>query len=126
MLNRFCQRKYAILSTLAILQHDHTLLHTDWEIANQAIKILQIFSDVTIEISAEEHVSISKIPLFVTAMDTHIKQFTNATLDNNIHKMVDVFLKEIQELFRNIESNELVAQTVILDPKYGFKDQLKT
>ncbi|CAG9840811.1 unnamed protein product [Diabrotica balteata] len=96
-----------------------------WEIANQAIEILQVFSDVTVKISAEENVSISKIPLFVTAMDT---QFTNATLNSNIHKMVDVFLKEIQERFRNIESNDLVAQTVILNPrfkKYGFKDQLK-
>ncbi|MCM0158342.1 hypothetical protein [Candidatus Nardonella dryophthoridicola] len=126
MLKRFCQRKDALLSTLAILQHDTTLCNTDWEIASHAINILEIFNDVTTEISTEKNVSISKLILFINAMEGHVSQFKNCTPLSEIQKMIDIFLQEIHQRFKNIKNNELVTQQLLwirVLKNYGFKDQ---
>lgn len=123
MLDRLCRRREAIISTLAILQHEIILSPTDWDIANHAISILQIFNDVTCDISAEKNVSISKVILFVSAMENHLLEFKATLPLRELQVMLEIYLKEITERFKNLENNELVAQATLLDPrfkKYGF------
>ncbi|CAH0563035.1 unnamed protein product [Brassicogethes aeneus] len=78
MISRFCQRKDAIISTLAILQQELTLSAIDWEVAANAVTILQIFNDVTVEISAEQNIAASKIYLFINSKENEIRQSSYA------------------------------------------------
>ncbi|CAH1107397.1 unnamed protein product [Psylliodes chrysocephalus] len=128
MLNRFCQRKDAVISTLAILQHEVTLNATDWEVANHAIVILQVFNDVTSEISAEKNIAVSKIFLLHNAMDNHVRQCKATILLEELQPMMDVLLNELASRYKSYENNELIQQATLLDPRfkrYGFVDTNK-
>lgn len=61
MLRRIICIKDAVISTLAVLQNNiDVLTPAEWDIVHKAILILQIFNEVTIEVSSEKTVSISK------------------------------------------------------------------
>lgn len=54
MLTRIAGIKDAVIATLALLRNDLSLSTNDWKIIEQAIPILKIFNDITVEISAEK------------------------------------------------------------------------
>jgi hypothetical protein len=62
MLSRILEIKDAVVSTLAIIDKEgiNSLVPNEWNIVRIAMEILSIFNDVTIEVSAEKNVSISK------------------------------------------------------------------
>lgn len=123
MLDRFYKRKDAIISTLALLEHEITFNAKEWDMMQHAVTILEIFNEVTREISAEKNVTISKIFLFVNAMESHVEHCKLTMQSEELQPMINVLLNEITSRFRNFESNELISQATILDPrfkKYGF------
>lgn len=139
MLSRLLERKDAILATLAILDRSKyfDLTAKDWEIAEIAVNVLRIFYDVTNEVSAEKHITISKQILLVDAIEGHLRtfvpRFEGRTDVEEIKKMTLTFQKEIVNRFRsaddkpktNLQRNELVSQATLLDPrfkKFGFID----
>ncbi|KAL0861410.1 hypothetical protein ABMA27_008954 [Loxostege sticticalis] len=60
MLSRIVQIKNSVIAAIALLRSDLTLTDHDWSIIEAAIPILEIFYQVTEEISTEKHVSLSK------------------------------------------------------------------
>jgi hypothetical protein len=62
MLLRFLHNKEPILSTLAVLQlqDEFRVSAHEWEIIENATKMLAVFDEVTKEISSEKNVSLSK------------------------------------------------------------------
>jgi len=62
MLKRIVSIKDAVISTLAVLQTEIAVLTpAEWDIVEKAIDVLQIFNEVTIEVSSEKTVSLSKV-----------------------------------------------------------------
>ncbi|KAJ2940838.1 hypothetical protein O0L34_g10095 [Tuta absoluta] len=55
MLKRIVDIKDAVVTTLALIRSDLALSSEDWQIIDEAIPILKIFYDVTMEISAEKN-----------------------------------------------------------------------
>lgn len=73
MMDRFVVIKDALVSTLAILDTNlEQLTSHEWKVVGQAKNVLEIFKEVTDEISAEKFVSISKVILFVSAISTDL------------------------------------------------------
>lgn len=78
MLKRIVSIKDAVISTLAVLQTEIAVLTpVEWNIVEKAIDVLQIFNEVTIEISSEKTVSVSKVIVLVGSMFQTIETYVN-------------------------------------------------
>lgn len=92
--------KDPIITTLAILNNSEVvcLSPQDWVVLEHARNILKIFYDVTVEISAEKYVSISKEIIFIKMLNKCILNFIND--DTMILKRWHKILKQnfIQDL----------------------------
>ncbi|KAH0814975.1 hypothetical protein GEV33_007817 [Tenebrio molitor] len=126
MLVRIFTIREAVIATLALVNRDlNVLSEEDWLEVKQAIEILHIFNEVTIEISSEKTVSVSKIPVFVHTMHRHIssEKFPDQDLKPACSSMIVVLRKELTERFDGYEDMEIIAQATLLDPrfkKFGF------
>jgi len=68
MFQRFFELKTPILSSLADLNYDVSLTSDDWQIISKSCDILKRFEEITIEMSSEKGVTISKTILFTQAL----------------------------------------------------------
>lgn len=82
--------------------------------------VLQIFEKVTVELSANKTVSVSKIIVLVSSMLYTIKTFVHdISLLYGVNQMVVSLKVELNRRFKGIENDELIFHATILDP--GFK-----
>lgn len=130
MLKRIITIKDAVLSTLAILQSNiQVLTPAEWEVIEKAVEVLQIFYEVTEEISSEKTVSISKVIVLVSSMFHTIDMFVlDINIPSEVNQMAISLKSELKKRFDEIEDNELISQAAILDPrfkKYGFRSENK-
>lgn len=131
MFDRILRIKEPIIATLAILNNTelNSLTPNEWQVVDKSKELLKIFYDVTVEISAEKNISISKKIIMVRAMFKVIQTFIN---DTNLPRKVLNIAKTLKEKMRNrfdgIEDNLLNAQATVLDPrfkKHGFINEEK-
>ncbi|CAH1383323.1 unnamed protein product [Tenebrio molitor] len=128
MLSRILEIKDAVVSTLAIIDKEgiNSLVPNEWNIVRIAMEILSIFNDVTIEVSAEKNVSISKKK---ENLKRHIQKHLNRKdLPQEIMQMLQLFMNELGDRFKNDDTNEIMAQATILDPRFkqlGFSNRSK-
>ncbi|XP_060845259.1 E3 SUMO-protein ligase ZBED1-like [Rhopalosiphum padi] len=120
MLKRIICIKDAVISTLALLQSSiDTLTPEEWDIVDKAILILQIFNEVTIEVSSEKTVSLSKKIVLVSSMTATVNTYVDdISLPHAVHQMAVSLKNELQKRFKDIEETEIVAQASILDPRF--------
>lgn len=117
---RIVEIKDAVVSTLAILQCDvEQLTVIEWQIVECSTNILQIFAEVTTEISSERYVTMSKILIFIRPMIDTMKCFqNNITIPNEAHVLVTSLLEQLNLRFSGYEDNEIVTQAAPLDPRF--------
>ncbi|CAG5059867.1 unnamed protein product [Parnassius apollo] len=131
MLNRFLTLKEAIIPTVAILSTDLEMLTPeDWKIVDLAIKILEIFYNVTVEMSSETQVTLSKVIVLTKIMIKHVNKHINEDtgLPAQIILLLDTLKQQLSDRFQNIESNPMYAEATILDPRFkgfAFREQEK-
>lgn len=131
MLDRVLKLKEPIIATLAILNNTelNSLTPNDWQVVDKSKELLKIFYDVTVEISAEKNISISKKNIFVKAMLKVTQKFINDTnLPKEVLDMAKTLKGKMMIRFDMIEDNLLNAQATILDPrfkKHGFINEDK-
>lgn len=120
MFKRIIEIKDAVVSTLAILQCDvEQLTVVEWQIVEWSTNILEIFAEVTKEISSERYVSMSKVLIFIRAMNDTMKSFQNITaLPNEAQDLVTTLLEKLNSRFSSYEDNEIVIQAALLDPRF--------
>jgi len=98
MPDRIFQLKEPIVATCAILNITglNSLSEQNWNIIEKSKNILKIFYDITIKISGEKYVTISKETIFVKALQKYIKNYTNdITLPEEVLSMVKILYKNI-------------------------------
>lgn len=107
MFKRILEIKDAVVSTLAILQCTvENLTVTEWEIIEHSTEILQIFSEVTREISSDQYVSMSKTLIFIRAMTDAMHSFkNNIALPNDVKQLVSTLLDELNSRFLGYEDS---------------------
>ncbi|KAH1004138.1 hypothetical protein HUJ04_003937 [Dendroctonus ponderosae] len=138
MIYRVLQMKNAIIFTLSVLktlslskQHDDleliTQLHDDeWIVAEQAIKVLEIFNLVTLAISSEQKLNASSIIFYYKQISKDLNYTDLNEVMPQVRNMVEKLKFELQNRFSDIQENNLIAQATILDPRFkklGFIDE---
>jgi len=68
MFQQFLQFKTPELSSLADLNYDGDLITKDWPIISKSCDILKRFEEITLEVSSEKGVTLSKTILFSQAL----------------------------------------------------------
>lgn len=130
MLERLMKNKEPLVSTLALLGYKDKLEELEWTELAHAVKVLTVFNDVTTEISAEANVSLSKTTVLSRIMTRKVKQYleTNRDAPETIVKLANELIDGLTRRFGNRESNELISQSIFLDPRFksqGFGDDAK-
>ncbi|XP_050561015.1 E3 SUMO-protein ligase ZBED1-like [Spodoptera frugiperda] len=121
MLERILKIKDAVISTIALTRSDLNIQTVEWDLISKIVPILRPFYEVTLEISAEQNVSLSKVLICTKLLSKQIVQQINT----NQHPDIAVFLNRLNHnvnaRFRDFESNTLYADTAILDPRFKQK-----
>ncbi|XP_063775419.1 E3 SUMO-protein ligase ZBED1-like [Pseudophryne corroboree] len=130
MISRIVMVKDAVVATLAVLHTElNTLTSHEWTVAEKSIDVLQIFQDVTVEVSAEKSVPRSKVILFVKIMNKKMESLlAEQSTPTEITSMVTILREQLARRFKDLEDNELNNQATLLDPRfkrYGFSDEAK-
>lgn len=97
-----------------------TLNGEDWEEIKQATQILEIFNEVTIAISSEKSVSISKILYFIKVMTAQVslEKYPDNILKPRCKLLLDEIRKQLKSRFDTFEDSELITQGTFLDPRF--------
>lgn len=127
MLNRVLHLKNPLISALVDSNYDINLSASDWQLISDICSILKRFQEITVEISSEKTVTISKVVVFSKALlkyCTQLKeQYTAANTSTITSKFIDELCSQVNTRFSDIEKKNLYAESVILDPrfkKHGF------
>jgi len=120
MFQHIIQIKDSVISTMALLQCDEEQLTLqEWQIVESASEVLQIFSEITKEVSSEKYVSMSKVLIFIKVMVGTMETFEkNTNLPNNTKQMVTTLLEKLNARFKHYEDNDIITQAALLDPRF--------
>ncbi|KAK3895702.1 hypothetical protein Pcinc_000625 [Petrolisthes cinctipes] len=116
---KYIEQHDVITAVLCLLGCNEMCLPSfDPETMKEAVKILALFEEITREISADKHLSISKvIPI------TRLLQVTtlNSAQDSQSaieHELQTSIQMEMSKRFSNIEANHRLAAATFLDPRF--------
>lgn len=129
MLSRFLTLKDAVIATVALIRSDLNLTDNDWDVIAAAVPILKMFYEITVEISSEKNVTLSKVIPLCKIISQHIKNLIRDPQQINLPEircLLESLNKEIDRRFANVELNQLNAEATILDPRFkgrGFKER---
>lgn len=120
MFKRIIQIKDAIISTMALHVCDvEPLTPTEWLVVECSAKILQIFTEVTTEISSEKYISISKVLIFINVMISTMDGFKkNSALPKEGKELAKILYDDLFLIFAGYEDKELLTQAALLDPRF--------
>ncbi|XP_077294601.1 E3 SUMO-protein ligase ZBED1-like [Arctopsyche grandis] len=124
MLKRIVQVKDAVIATVALLRPDLTLNEGDWEVIEEVLPLLSPFYEITVEISAEKNVTLSKIIILCNLLKFFLQK--HVSYNTKIVDVQSLLKKGMEDRFKDIEKNMLYAECTILDPRFktrGFKNQ---
>lgn len=71
------QEKDAVIATVALLRPDLNLNERDWEIIEGVLPLLSPFYEITIEISSEKNVTLSKVIMFRNLIRSFLQKHTS-------------------------------------------------
>lgn len=94
------------------------------------IKLLAVFNDVTNEVSSEATVSLSKTTILSRIMCRKVRKYleSNSDIPESVSKLGQQLVEGLSKRYGNRESNELISQCIILDPRFkkqGFGEEAK-
>ncbi|CAH2101579.1 unnamed protein product [Euphydryas editha] len=133
MLDRIIKIKDAVVSTLAIDQPRlNTLTPDEWSLLEKCVQVLKVFYDISVEMSADKSVSISKVlalnKIIKTHVDKQLLETESGHFQDNYKLLLQTLRKQLDARFEDIESHVLASEASFLDPrfkKYAFIDKDK-
>lgn len=101
------------------------LTSTDFIIMEYYCKLFKPFKEVTVELSTEKGVSISKVIVLTNALLTHIKKIKHEIgLPKSIETMIVKMEQNSEKRFYGVEDNPVFAEATLLDPRLKKKKVL--
>lgn len=120
----------SVVSALVDSNYDVYLSTSDWQLITNVCAVLKRFKEITVEISGEKTITISKVVVFSKALlnyCTQLKQkYPIASASAETTAFINVLIEQIGKRFGHLERNILYAEAVILDSrfkKHGFFNQ---
>ena len=128
MLQRLAEMREAVVSALALLVDNvpELLSAPEWDVVVYACELLRPMYEVTCELAAERYAPASKIILMARGLTRLCRdQFESPSLPVVVRKMANVMLASMTAWFGSFETNNLLAEATLLDPRFkrsGFED----
>lgn len=123
MFKRILETKEPLLCTIAVIPKISSLSTEDFEVMEHYCTILKPFKDITIELSSENAVSISKIMILSRSLLIHLKKKSlELQTPKVIQSMIKVMDQKAQKRFdESLEENSVLAEATFLDPRFKKK-----
>ncbi|XP_066585507.1 E3 SUMO-protein ligase ZBED1-like [Prorops nasuta] len=128
MLQRFTEQSLIVGSVLLSLP-DSLLMLSASEIltVKEFVIVLRPFERTTIELCTERHTSIGKVIPIINCLRKNLIGLNLET--DNAKQLRDLSITALEERFKNIENNTMLAVATILDPRFKclhFKDNFES
>lgn len=122
MFQRCIDIKDPLISTIALIGKVENLSSDDFDIMEHYCSIFKPFKEMTVELSSEKGVSISKVIILCNVLLSHIKKkIKEANLPSVIHSMLLTMEKNAEKRFDGIGEQRLLTEATILDPRFKKK-----
>ncbi|XP_068598232.1 E3 SUMO-protein ligase ZBED1-like [Brachionichthys hirsutus] len=119
MLKRILESKEAVVSTLAVLFAPvDPLSQEEWEVLQEACAVLELFEQVTVEISADSHVTASKMLILCNGVQRRTAEHQTRVATGTAKELVDALCASLDRKFHRMEHTALLLETAILDPRF--------
>ncbi|CAG9840674.1 unnamed protein product [Diabrotica balteata] len=120
MFKRILKVKEAVVSTLALLNYDkYHISQDEWKTIQLATRILKCFEKVTVDISAEKNVTLSKVIYYSRALMRSSKMIQEETdHPSEIYNMLQKMIEQMTRRFLKIEENISISEATVLDPRF--------
>jgi len=90
----------------------------EWTIVEKSAEVLEIFYEVTKEISGDKYLTLCTAIIFIGVMtQSMVKYESDISLPLEVSNLVDSLKAEIITRLRTYEEHELVTQSALLDPR---------
>lgn len=91
----------------------------EWSVIEKSTDVLEIFYEVTREISGDKYLTLSTTIIFIGVMTQSMMRYENdVSLPLEVYNLVCSLKTEIMTRLRPLEENELVTQSALLDPRF--------
>ncbi|XP_061785007.1 E3 SUMO-protein ligase ZBED1-like [Nerophis lumbriciformis] len=123
MIQSVLKNKDAVITTIALTNPRlPTLTQEEWEELKQAGEVLKPFEEVTVEISGQGYVTVSKVILLARGLQriaANIQRGVN--LMGPVKVMVYTICTQMAHRFHKIEAHVLLSEAAALDPRFKKK-----
>lgn len=94
------------------------LTENEWESLSQMCMVLKPFKDVTLELSVEKYVSISKLIPMIKVLKTHLIKVQEHVTIVQILKLIETLTSDIEKRFSDLKYEEHPSLATYLDPRF--------
>ncbi|KAG8226166.1 hypothetical protein J437_LFUL007403 [Ladona fulva] len=118
MFQRICDIQEAVEATLGMLHNPvECLSKQEWDTLREMCSILKPFEEVTVELSSEKTVSVSKVIVIARGLMTALNRLKSSLQMDASLQLVEALLKAMSPRFNKVEYN-LVLSKAFLDPRF--------
>ncbi|KAK7910500.1 hypothetical protein WMY93_015184 [Mugilogobius chulae] len=129
MLQRLVELREPVGAALAGLQHDVSMLTSDeFSIVGGCLSLLSPFFEATVELSAEENVSVSKVVPLMKMLEQNLQEEMVRPASPVALEVGDQLIRQLREKLHTLQSMSIVSLATLLDPRFkvlGFFSQTK-
>ncbi|KAI4900017.1 hypothetical protein NFI96_023279 [Prochilodus magdalenae] len=119
MLKRILDSKDAVISTLAVISAlVDPLCQEEWEVLQEACTVLELFQQVTVEISADSYVTASKMLILCKALQRVTAEHQTRVTTGEVKELVDALCASMERKIHRMEYHTVLSETTILDPRF--------
>ena len=97
------------------------LTTTEWIVLGEMVNILQPFEELTVELSAEKNVAISKVILMTEGVTKVIVKLRASVVQPKAIELCELINKKWCERFQELPTRFTLAAPTFLDPRFKAK-----
>lgn len=119
MAERCIENQEPLEATIALLHKPiESLSYEEWEMAKEICNILQPFDEITVELSAENYTTVSKIIVLVRGLQTFIIKKRNENKFDELLPFIETIIHNLNKRFNRLEFIDILAISTFLDPRF--------
>lgn len=117
MLQRLVELREPVGAALAGLQHDTPMITSDeFNIVGGCLSLPSSFYDATVELSAEENVSASKVIPLMKMLEQNLQEEIAKPTPAVALEMGDQLIRQLREKLYTLQSMSIMSLATLLDP----------
>lgn len=97
---------------------DLALSATDWQTIQSMCDVLEIFDEVTEEISAEKTVTVSKLLVLINGINKHLRESIIDSSNNDLMDLLATLKVKFSSRSMKYSTNNIVTSATFLDPRF--------